>query len=308
MLTHGAIAVFAGALGCVATLFTVGAFSGNSSSDIERDEKVELATPPSSDIPIETPDPLQIAAVDQLQASLVKAEEEHAQMAETLLQLSRELSDVQKQVQTLEQANEERLALALSGHGGLNTAVPSIEGVVPGNPNRRSQRQSGQQRVENLVAAGIDEQTARDLQGRRDQQQLARLELFDQAAREGWSDSDQLQQRLTELNADRVNLRDELGEDAYDRFLYESGDTNRVGIASVISGSAADSAGLEVGDSIVSYDNQRIFRVRELQQATRAGVKGEYVQVLFDRGGQLMNADLLRGPLGVTLETSAVEP
>ena len=119
---------------------------------------------------------------------------------------------------------------------------------------------------------------------------------------------EQMEQRLSELNASRVNLRDELGEDAYERFLYESGDPNRVGIRSIISGSAADIAGLQVGDSITSYNNQRIFRVRELQQATREGLRGEYVQVLFERDGQFLSTEIQRGPLGVTLQTSLVAP
>ena len=208
----------------------------------------------------------------------------------------------------LETANAERLNIEALNEGEQNVVTPRAENFTFRDSNRRAQRQSGQERVESLIAAGVDEQTAANIQARRDQQQLARLELIDQAAREGWSDSDQLQQRLSELNAERVDLRDELGDDAYDRYLYESGDANRVSIASIINGSAADTAGLEVDDSIISYDNQRIFRVRELQEATRSGTKGEYVQVFFDRNGQYLSTNIPRGPLGVTLDTSSISP
>jgi len=98
-----------------------------------------------------------------------------------------------------------------------------------------------------------------------------------------------------------VNLQEELGDDAYDRYLFESGIPNRVSIASVIPGSAANVAGLKVGDMLVSYDYDRVYRVNTIQQATRAGVKGEYVQIQFYRDGSLLSADLPRGPLGVTL-------
>lgn len=307
MLTHSAVAVFAAAFGCVVTLFTVGGGS-EPASEIYSDEAVKV----ESTVPTETIAPLaeSDSAIElrQLQSALSQGEEERSQMAETLVQLTRDLTDIQAQVLTLEQANTERLALSSLGQNDLNTGTPQTEGAVPRGFNRRNQQQSGQERVASLIAAGIDEQTALDLQSRRDQQQLARLELFDQAAREGWSDSEQLQQHLTELDAGRIDLRDELGDDAFDRFLYESGDANRVSIVSVISGSAADLSGLAVGDLIVSYDSQQIFRVRELQQATRAGSRGEYVQILFDRGGQLLSADLARGPLGVTLGTSSVAP
>jgi hypothetical protein len=307
MLTHGAIAVFAGALGCVVTLFTVGAFSKPVSEGYS-DETVRL----ESTLPASTITTLAVTASDdevqQLQAAVNSGESERSQMAETLVQLSRDLADVQAQVLTLELANTERLALAPLGQSEQNVVNP--QAVAPASHNfiRRSQRQTGQERVESLVAAGLDEQTALELQARRDEHQLARLELFDLAAREGWSDSEQLQQRLTELDTGQVNFREELGDDAFDRFLYESGDANRVSVESIISGSAAEIAGFAVGDLIISYNNQRIFRVHELQQATREGAKGEYVQVLFDRGGQLLGAEIPRGPLGVTLETSAVTP
>lgn len=305
MLTHSAVAVFAAVFGCVVTLLTAGTFS-KSATAVYSDEVVKVVPT----LPADTIAPLPDYAIQfqQLQSALTQGEAERSQMAETLLQLNRDLADVQAQVSILEQSNTERLAFATLGHSGQNSGIPQAEGSVPRSFNRRNQQQTGQERVASLIAAGIDEQTALDLQSRRDQQQLARLELFDQAAREGWSESEQLQQHLTELNASRIVLRDELGDDAFDRFLYESGDANRVSIASVISGSAADIAGLGVGDLIVSYNNQRIFRASELQQATREGSRGEYVQILFDRGGQFLSADLPRGPLGVTLGTSLVTP
>lgn len=307
MLTHSAVAVFAAAFGCALTLFTVGAFS-EPASEVQSDEAVKVETSVPAESVASLPESDSVFELQKLQSALTQGEEERAQMAETLVQLTRDLTDVQAQVLTLEQANTERFALSSLGQNDQNTGTSQTEGSAPRSFNRRNQQQTGQERVASLIAAGIDEQTALDLQSRRDQQQLARLELFDQAAREGWSESEQLQQHLTELDAGRVDLRDELGDDAFDRFLYESGDANRVSIVSVISGSAADLAGLAVSDLIVSYDNQRIFRVRELQQATREGSRGEYVQILFDRGGQFLSADLARGPLGVTLGTSSVAP
>jgi hypothetical protein len=307
MLTHGAVAVFAAAFGCVVTLFAVGAFN-KPAGEVLSDETVKVeSTLPAENITL-LPGSDSDFELQQFQSELIRGEAERSQMAETLVQLTRDLTDVQAQLSSLEQANTERLALATLGQNDQNSVIPPADGSVPRGFNRLGRQQTGQERVESLVAAGIDEQSARDLQTRRDQQQLARLELFDEAAREGWSDSEQLQQRLTELDAGRVDLRDELGDDAFDRFLYESGDANRVNIASVITGSAAEIAGLDTGDLIVSYDNQRIFRVHDLQQATREGSRGQYVQILFDRGGQFLSADLPRGPLGVTLGTSSVKP
>lgn len=301
MLTHSAIAVFAGALGCVATLFAVGVF------DTEEPVAIEV-----SDLnePVESSEAIALSrdaqepelTLEALQSEITSAREERSQMAETLVQMSRELESAKQQLEVLEQSDATRLALA-----SARAAQPVIPQAQE-NRFRSPNRLSGEERLNNMLAAGIDEQTARDLQNRRDQHQLARLELFDQAAREGWDESDVLSEKLAELDANRINLREEIGDDAYDRLLFESGDPNRVSIASVITGSAAEIAGLEVGDLITNYDNLRVFNVRELQQATRSGTKGEYVQILFDRGGRLLSADIPRGPMGVTLSTSTVMP
>lgn len=300
MLTHGAIAIFAGALGCVVTLFAVGAFD---SKEAVLDEPSETnALPLAAAESALTSEGNEELTLEQLETAVNEAQLERSQMAETLVQMSRELANAQQQIATLEESTATQLALA-----SANTQEQPVTGEAGGRFGFGG-RQSGEQRLSSMLAAGIDEQTARDLQIRRDQHQLARLELFDQAAREGWEESELLNERLAELDAKRVDLRDELGDDAYDRYLFESGAPNRVNIASVITGSAAEIAGLEVGDLITTYDNERVFRVRELQEATRSGTKGEYVQILFDRGGRLLSADIPRGPMGVTLSTSRVMP
>ena len=301
MLTHGAIAVFAGALGCVATLFAVGVFDAEEPLTSEvGDTKDVLVASEHTALDRETLQPE--LTLEALQSEILAARQERSQMAQTLVQMSRDLENARQQLESFAESDATRLALASAA--AAQPQIPQTQESRFRSPNRLS----GEERLNNMLAAGIDEQTARDLQNRRDQHQLARLELFDQAAREGWDESEVLSEKLAELDAKRINLRDEIGDDAYDRLLFESGDPNRVSIASVISGSAAEIAGLEVGDLITNYDNERVFNVRELQQATRSGTKGEYVQILFDRGGRLLSADIPRGPMGVTLSTSTVMP
>jgi len=182
---------------------------------------------------------------------------------------------------------------------------------VPGNPEFEEAKERAhrgrfdeptiEEQEQHLVAAGLDAQTATDLLRRADRDQLARLELIDQATREGWRDSEQFDTRLDALDAEKVDFRSELGDDAYDRYLFEAGRNNRVGIASVISGSAAEAAGLNVGDVVLSYADNRIFGLRELQGATREGTRGEYIQVTALRNGEVFALEVPRGPLGVTL-------
>jgi len=197
----------------------------------------------------------------------------------------------------------ERFAINNARPGGRANGAPGDFGG-----RFRFDRQSGTEQYETLVAAGIDPSIAADIRDRNDQWSLERLELIDQASREGWRESDEFGERMSALRDSRPDVREELGDGDYDLFLYESGQNNRVSISSIISGSAADLSGMQSGDLILSYANERIYSSRELQRATRGGTKGESVPVVLGRGGQQFNTDIPRGPLGVTLSGERVQP
>ncbi len=245
-----------------------------------------------------------VADMRELQLALDAATEERAQLSATLLTLNRQLIELERRVSDSDEQNgpaELATSDAISAH--VQEMSAEDESARAGFRSDPSDRQ-----FEGLLAAGLDEQTARDLQSRNDQFQLSRLELFDQAAREGWEDSDQLSERLEELEKSRPDLRAELGDSLYDQYLYEAGNFNRIAIDSVITGSAASQAGLQAGDFIISYAGERTFGVQDLQQATRSGSRGESVQLVFERDGQTLSTDMLRGPMGVTLRPSRQEP
>jgi hypothetical protein len=162
--------------------------------------------------------------------------------------------------------------------------------------------------AESLVNAGIDEALAADIVRRKNEVDLQRLELRDRAIREGYLGTSQYSRELNQLLEQDVSLRDEIGDNAYDRYLYSSGQSNRVNIASVMQGSAADQAGLKEGDVILNYADQQLFSWNELQQATTRGVRGEYVNVTVMRSGQIINLWLPRGPLGVRLSSARLQP
>ncbi len=199
-----------------------------------------------------------------------------------------------------EQGGDGTAANGTPGGGTVEGAGATGDAGAGGGPVRRD--------YDRLVAVGVDTQTAGSIQSRIDEQELARLELIDQASREGWRDSDEFEQRLEELDEAGVDLRDELGDDDYDRYLFEAGRSNRVGVGSVISGSAADQAGLQAGDEVVAYADDRVFASRELQGATRSGERGELVQVVVRRDGSELVLSVPRGPLGITLRPQRIEP
>jgi len=159
-----------------------------------------------------------------------------------------------------------------------------------------------------LVQAGVPEERAADLVWRQGQQELDHLELRDIATREGWFGTDRYREELGRIQAEAVDLRREIGDDAYDRYMYASGADNRVQIVGIIPGSMAEGVGLLAGDIVESYAGTRVFRLDELQGATVEGERGELVPFRVRRGGSLVEIWLPRGPLGVRLDRASVDP
>lgn len=161
---------------------------------------------------------------------------------------------------------------------------------------------------ETLVAAGVDTAVATEYLNRQSRLEMQRLELRDRASREGWVNSDRFIEKLGELEGDVGSLREEIGDDSYDRFLYLTGQPNRVVIASVIDESPAQLAGVQAGDIVLNYADSRVFSFTELRDATRVGERGENVLLRVQRQGETMELILPRGPLGVRLDADRVEP
>ncbi|MFK7892992.1 MAG: PDZ domain-containing protein [Granulosicoccus sp.] len=240
--------------------------------------------------------------IQSLQAEILNAALERAQLAESIAIMNRQIDELESDIVN----QSSRLALL----DDLNARTDGAQALS--GPNQiapTSARESrAQNRYDSLVAAGVDPQVAGSLQARQDEFQLQRLELIDLAEREGWSDSDQFSERMQALADQQIDLRSELGDLAYDRYLYEQGRSNRVIVSSVINGSEAQLAGLMIGDLILSYASERVFSTSDLQSATRSGQRGELVTIRYQRDGQILSVDVPRGPLGITLNASRREP
>lgn len=244
-------------------------------------------------------------------ATIQAAAEERSQLAQSVVEISRRCERLEAQleaaiarIESLE-GIESALAARLDAAQAAAIVEENPEAFLPvvAEGDAAVQRGAGREidLRAGLAAAGVDPMSIEDIGRRRDNVELARLELIDQATREGWRDSEQFEARLNELQSADPDLRAELGEEAYDRFLFESGGPNRVGVASIIGGSAAEMAGLTPGDIILSYGGERIYRQRDLQTATRSGARGEGVQLSIQRGTELISVEVPRGPLGVSL-------
>lgn len=161
---------------------------------------------------------------------------------------------------------------------------------------------------DSLIAAGISQDIADDLQRRMSQQAFRRLELQNLIQRNRGVNAQQYRDELRELNQNRISLRTELGEDSYDEYLYQNGQNNRVKVSSVMSGSPAELSGFESDDVILLYDNQKVLNWQDIRRATAEGEIGEYTNVEILRQGARMTIMVPRGTLGVQLDAVLLDP
>ncbi len=159
-----------------------------------------------------------------------------------------------------------------------------------------------------LLTAGIDATSATEIRRRRDELALSEIYLRNQAEREGWLDTPDFAAKMAEIDRQRTSIRDDIGDEAYDRYLAALEQPNRVAVNEVMLESPAAAAGIQAGDVVLRYGDTRIFAPNELVTATRSGTAGETVQVEIIRQGQRFEVAVPRGPLGVSIAASRGDP
>jgi hypothetical protein len=179
------------------------------------------------------------------------------------------------------------------------------------NDSRHRQNSAGGSSIpalETLTSAQIPLATAEAIRDLIAQNRLAMLRLRDQAEREGWINSTRYAQELRKLLDPTHGIRDQFGDDIYDRYLYASEIPNRVIATAVYPDSAASAAGIQEGDTVLSYASKNIYSMRDLQQATLEGEAGESVLVVLKRDGATLSITVPRGPLGIELRMESHAP
>jgi len=232
-------------------------------------------------------------ARDDAAASRVAAEAERAL-------LRAELEQLRAEVDALRLALEEK-----EGGESAATAAPPRESP-DGHPEAASDSSAKPWFDDaSLVQAGFAASEVEQLREIWEQFELDKLYVFDQAVRR--KAAGQPQQR-GELKALQSEFRAEVGEEGYDAYLYATGQDNRVVIEQVLQSSPAMDAGLERGDVVLRYEDERIFRPGELQRASRSGAVGEVIRLEVLRDGSRISLTIPRGPLGVRMEKARIPP
>lgn len=223
-----------------------------------------------------------------------------------LTELQRSLQDEIRARRALEKKLD-RLVRRVAEMGAAMEASPGTVAADDAATNDSEVAGQGWFDEQALIEGGMDSVQASQLKAYFEQLEMERLYLRDQAAREGW-DRARLRDEFRQLDDKEESLRDQLGESAYDAYLYASGQSNRVAVTSVLASAQAGQAGIEAGDHILRYDNQRVYNWRDLRTATTSGDISDVVEVEVDRDGETLQFYLARGPLGIRMDSLSVAP
>ena len=158
-----------------------------------------------------------------------------------------------------------------------------------------------------VLSSVFEPATVSEIQSIRNNAQLRQLELRDRATREGWVNTDRFRQESREIRG-FSRLRETLGDEGYDKLLAAEGRDNRVRIDNVIDNSAAALSGIEEGDLIIRYADERIFQFQDLRDATTEGERDELIDIQVSRNGEIIDLVIPRGPMGVTLDGVTEQP
>jgi hypothetical protein len=226
-----------------------------------------------------------IAELNRLLKNEIKARQNLGQRVETLVQQMNSLrNDLQSSERAIssEQGGDDRESdLPVSYRGGFNEQA--------------------------LIDRGMNSSQASELKIYFEQLEMDRLYLRDQSIRESWG-RDKLAEAMQALESREDDLKSQLGESTYDAYLYAAGRSNRVEVTSVLEKGQAGMAGIMSGDQITRYDNQRIYNGFDLREATASGNIGDSVEVEIVRDGRTMQFYLVRGPLGIRMNSVSAAP
>lgn len=145
--------------------------------------------------------------------------------------------------------------------------------------------------AERIAAAGLTPERMQALNRRAAELRVAAMQAQYEAQRNG--------QRAQGVDVDQM-LRKELGDAEYERYLKAQGRGTEVRVMEVLATSAAERAGIQAGDEIVSYGGTRVFDNRDLNTLSNQASPGGTVVIQLKRDGQTVQVSVPSGPLGVT--------
>jgi hypothetical protein len=151
-----------------------------------------------------------------------------------------------------------------------------------------------QDRIARLIAAGFTEDRALQIAGRASEVRRAAME------REYAATGTIRPLNSASPSAVEQQLRSEMGDGEYEKYLKALGQSTRIRVGDVAAGSAAANAGIMSGDEIVTYAGRRVFNLRELNALMLQNPEGETAAATIVRDGQTMQLYVTGGALGIS--------
>ncbi len=155
-----------------------------------------------------------------------------------------------------------------------------------------------------LVERQLDQAVIDDLVSRLDKIDKKRQQLVEFSVAQGLSPQERAQ-ALTAVDDQVRAIRQELGDDNYDRYLGGADLPNRLVVGSSVVSEALETAGIMPGDVFVSYDGEKVFAMTDLR--TKPATK-DWVPVVMSRAGKTFESLVRAGPLGVEFSTESANP
>ena len=276
-------------IGIIAAFLVLGLLAAIGVRALLRDDPA--ASPPLAAARAGNPDAAPVTTELPASSALQQEIAAREQLALTVARLEKELTELKSQLNAPHTAPAPEKTPARAAAPAQNATVES------GTPDEQTLRDAG------LTATQVAQ-----VRERYEQLEMDRLYLRDRATREGWMGTVRYSNEVAKLEQSRQEIRNNLGDDGYDAYLFASGESNRVLIREMLQGSPAKQAGLQAGDTVLRYDDKRVFTTRELQNATTGGRQGEMVRVEIERDGTRLDIYVPRGPLGVYLDNDSVKP
>ena len=193
----------------------------------------------------------------------------------------------------------------------LTSKLSELTEQQTGNSTNRNPEQLTNSSIsnrDNIINSGIDSYNADEILLRLDQQNDRSLELHKLIQNSSSTERGEYGKELLELNKNKISLRSEMGDDAFDQYLFLNNENNRVKVTSVMSGSPAESAGLQLDDIIISYDYQKIITLTDIQSTSSKGETGNNTIMQIIRDGEEISLTVPRGTLGAYLDPVLVDP
>jgi len=235
-----------------------------------------------------------------------EADSEHlADVVEALAQvLDDEINERRVLTEQLEQLKSEILDLKHN----LRLRVEEAFQADDGSRRQQSGDTIAQTTEERLAAAGFTPQQLESIQRLEAEAQMRQIELDDRARREGWINTPRYIQESQDLSTSATVIRNALGDESYDRYLFANGVPNRIAVQSIIETSPAQKAGFQPGDVVIRYGGEKVYSTQQLVNLRSAGEHGEPVTVEILRDGQLLQLTMPRGPMGISTGPMLADP